>query len=786
MSLQSYPPKLRPYIFYGLSLGHYPGDNGAKGICPFCHDSSFYVRLDRNREGFVCNSCMESGNIYSFIRTLYKYSKELWDKSDISQYNYPFNMKKDKLASFMAAKNLTLSDIERWGIVPSYINMDPLLPLYNKEDALANLTRLCSATVKGKQKWIPYGMPGGKQHPFRLKGPVPGQSVWIVEGYSDTLNAERFVRQEGLDIGVIGVWGAHGLDLSIFPDYVGDRASTLIFDNDYPKVTLSGKINRKAKDGIDEIFRGVKDLKPRPIVDYVQWGSNGSYHTKELPDGYDLSDLITDTTPGSLPLRILNMRRSPRPASSPVANAAKARGSRNGKTAFSNKNTQTGTPAKQKPKIKPIPCTSFNTLVKAFEERLHFTQNLKDTLAVALASVVSTPLDGDQLWFRLIGPPGAGKTTIAEAVSAATDYIYPLSLQTGFHSGHQDLQDKDKDFSLLSEMNNKTCIIKDADTLLKSNALDRILAEMRDFYDGVSRAKYRNGVTHTYEDLRITFLLCGTDALRSLNRTEVGERFLDCEVFGDDDAKPYIRRAFANTYNLVTNSMAQSTEPSEDAKTHADRIYLKALTAGFINHLRTQMSRRQPPRFTDHASESLMGMAEFIAIIRARTKRDKDTEEYVKSRVEVPTRLISQLTKAAICLAIVKERSSIDDEVLRICRKLTFDTTDSTQLEIVKVLHQHDDGHGLACRTIAHHVRLSEAAVITYLKQLRYFGAVDQIAKSNNSGQRGRDVHHWKLSKIVEEVYDISLDPIHRKPAKPTPAVKPTVRRPTPKKVIKK
>ena len=168
MSLLSYHPKLRPYIFYGVALAHYPGEKGARGTCPFCHDDSFYVRIDRNREGFICNTCAESGNIYTFIRLLYKYSKKLWDESDTSQYLNPSQLRKDKLAAFMSAKNFSLEDITRWGIVPSYINLDPLLPLYNVEDKLSNLPRFCCNTVKGKPKWIPYGMPGGKQHPCRL------------------------------------------------------------------------------------------------------------------------------------------------------------------------------------------------------------------------------------------------------------------------------------------------------------------------------------------------------------------------------------------------------------------------------------------------------------------------------------------------------------------------------------------------------------------------------------------------------------------------------------------
>jgi DNA polymerase III delta prime subunit len=761
MSLVLYPPRLRPYIFHGVQLQFHQGDSGAKGYCPFCHDSNLYVYM--HKDGWTCNSCLESGNVYSFLKALYRYSKDLWKKVDKDLYNY-YNIKdiakSDKLAKWMVAKGYTLEDVDRWGIVPSITTFDPIIPFYNEKDSLSNIAKF----VAVGDKWIPYGTPQCKSHPFRLPGPRTADANWVVEGYSDTINAERFVRQEKLSVDVIGIWGCNGFDESLITNYLTGKPTTFILDNDYPKRLDNGKINYKAKSGIEQLSKLVLSMKPEPDVSYVWWGSNGTYHDPALPDGYDFSDMLDKLPARLVPQRIKEMTRRPRRAANPAKVAAAKRDS---KTAVANKNTKSSKPPVAP--VKPVTCTSFRTLCKAFKDRMHFSQQLEDTLAVMLSSVVSTPLDGEQLWFRIIGPPGSGKTTLAECLSAAREYVYPLSLQTGFHSGHQDLTDKEKDFSLLAQMNNKTTIIKDADTLLKSASLERILSEMRDFYDGVSRATYRNGVSNHYEDLRITFLLCGTDALRTLNRSDVGERFLDCEIFGDDDAQPYIRRALDNTFNVVNHSLVKGMDDADEFLGAKDKLLLKGLTVGFVNHLRTNMARRQPPRVSEDAKQALMGMAEFIAIVRAKTRRDKDTEEFTKSRVEVPTRLVSQLAKQAISSAIVHERSSLDEDILRISRKIAFDTVASVELDVIKILHDHDQGNGLSCRTIASYMGLSERATVLRLDQLRYFKAVNKVQRMNNSGQRGRDVHHWMLSQRLKEVYARSLDP---KVDKPSPSAK--------------
>jgi hypothetical protein len=107
--------------------------------------------------------------------------------------------------------------------------------------------------------------------------------------------------------------------------------------------------------------------------------------------------------------------------------------------------------------------------------------------------------------------------------------------------------------------------MKDGDTLANSPNRDKILSELRDLYDGTSRAHYRNMKADEFEDVRLSFILCGTDELRQLNRTFLGERFLDCEIMAKgEDTSPYVQRAATNTWASLAGFLSPKNE--EDAR----------------------------------------------------------------------------------------------------------------------------------------------------------------------------------------------------------------------------
>ena len=172
------------------------------------------------------------------------------------------------------------------------------------------------------------------------------------------------------------------------------------------------------------------------------------------------------------------------------------------------------------PEIECLPCDSYKELIDAWQKALHWTAGLDYALSVMLASIMSTKGIGDPLWIKVIGPAACGKSTLCEALSINTEYILAKSTIRGFHSGYSTDGDTKTDHSLIPLVRGKTLVTKDGDTLLQLPNLPQILSEGRDLYDGTSRTHYRNAMGKDYTNVKMTWLLCGTNSHVSLSRVD--------------------------------------------------------------------------------------------------------------------------------------------------------------------------------------------------------------------------------------------------------------------------
>ena len=228
-----------------------------------------------------------------------------------------------------------------------------------------------------------------------------------------------------------------------------------------------------------------------------------------------------------------------------------------------------------------------------------------------LASVVSTTLDGDQIWLRVLGPPGSGKSTLSETVIAATDYVVAVDIFTGLSSGFVSR----KDASLIDQFRDKTVVIHDGDTLVNAPNRDAILRELRAFYGRSLSARYRNRQTKLYHGVNTTWIICGTDAMRDLNRTFLGERFLDVEILGAGaDTSEYIERSRSNTYAKVITGLAAPEQETEKVDTH----FLKSITKGYIHHLKEHLSTTKPPTMSEATGHTIDNLGEFLSYARGK------------------------------------------------------------------------------------------------------------------------------------------------------------------------
>lgn len=715
---------VRLYARLGLHLD--PDDNGKQsdGECPFCMTDHFTVK---NEGGlFVCGNkrCKVSGNFLTFMRKVYEDSEVGASVQEIAQ-----------------RRNLKVETLEHFGMKSSMLDNAAMMPIYNPEGKLVNLlTERMVDTKKGK-KLRPIAIEGLPVHLLGLQHLTPDiKRVWIVEGpwkmaaWQELLWSIKATKagyqptddktvSVGRNIAVLGLIGVRGFN-DKWADLLGDREVVIGFDNDEPK-NHEGNVYSSGWEWSQRTSNKISSPKKRLLC----WGKGG--HDESLADGYDLGDLRKDK--GDVAAYEFAQKHLTAPPHRAHA-------------------------AEIDPGVEPAECTTFNRLCEVFSDAYHFPKVMRQSLAVACAVILSTEAADDHLWFRFIAPPGAGKSTIATACSAALEYVYPLSKVKGFHSGFVlPGSRRNQDHSLFPLMHGKCAIWKDADTLIQAGNRNEIMSELRDVYDSTANASYRHGIHHNYENLRITFILCGTQILRELNQTMHGERFLDFELFEEGDTMPYINRAFSNAQDEVMRSFGP--RPTNEGEESPSKVLaVKQYTYGYLKYLKENKYSFIIPPMTKRFSNRLKAMAILLSFVRARPpEKGKNQEVTYKARQEVATRLSKQFVRLAYCLCFVLNKSSFDDEVEDILLKVMYNTSDGYHFDTLRALLKSD--MGLTRAQLATHLGISDTGVDRILLDLRHFNTIKRNDRPNNSGTAGRHTHYWMPSEKIGSLWKIIHEP---------------------------
>lgn len=398
--------------------------------------------------------------------------------------------------------------------------------------------------------------------------------------------------------------------------------------------------------------------------------------------------------------------------------------------------------------IKPEPCASFDKLIECIGKRLSLNDGMIETYAVMLAINVSLKLGGVPLWSHIIGPPSSGKSTLSDLIEAAYPYVYSVSKFTGVHSGFAGRQDA----GMVEKWNGKNVMIKDFTTILKMppGTIDNIFGDLRDLYDGRSRADFRNRVGHGYHGIHFTMTTCTTEEIRIHNTSTVGERFIHCEIDSfwsssgrilryETNEKQIVRRATLNTLSSVTDRSVTAT---------GELNAQKCMTWGFLDHIHTRAV--QDGEWLNDlvariaSNEGLLdyveGLARWTAFSRSLVKRDRDKQILWRPRAEYPNRLASQLMKLLVALCVVFQIDAPDDRVLSIVRKVALDTGNGFPLEIMMALAHAKDKRGATRQEIAKVLELSETSIGNRVRDLIQLGIVAPLAREND----GQDSPHFQ------------------------------------------
>ncbi len=722
------PKHLRPYEFHGVDF-HETDVEQAKADCVLCgREGKFVVKVETGQyRCLVCNEGNDKGggNAIVFLR-------KLWEASDKATQSYSELEKSRKL--------LFPETLAEWGVCKSESTGDWLVPGYTTEGKLAQLYRYVR-DVQTKRMLLlctselPHQLHG--THLFSSKKAI----TYICEGWGDgTILWELMKRakqgkdkleltsNEGAslyaDANVIAVPGCNVFNPTWVNMFAGQTV-VLMYDSDHPrKIKDTTRLAPPAgHEGAKRVAKMLAQAdEPPNEIRYLAWGKEG--YDPNLADGYDVKDWLSQ---GNTAVERIGYLDKLLNKVAPVPDdwiAGKKKGTDKGRVEF-----------------EMLSCTKWRDLINVWKQALKWTDGLDVGLSCMLATILSTEQAGDQLWMKIMSPPGSGKSVLCEAISVNKRYIHPKSTMRGFHSGYDD--GTGDNHSPLQAMKNKTLVIKDGDTLLQSPNLGQILSEGRDIYDRVSRSGYRNKQSKDWEGVNLTFLLCGTQSLRALDASELGARFVDCvmmeEIDSDLEDEIAIRKAYQADRELLvkTNCKMESSDSPEMLKA-------KQLTGGYITHLRTNAQELLSGVSETHeVMVECHQLAKFVSYIRARPSKF----QVEKVERELCTRLTSQLVRLSRCLAVVLNRDR-DEEVMRRVRKCAMDTARGRTLEICRNLFSAGS-EGMEPTELATLTHKGVEEERKFLRFLRDLGAVESFKIQGKSNTR------WRLTRKMTSLYSL-------------------------------
>lgn len=743
------PKTLRPYRFHGVDVSNIRSDEAVTD-CPFCgREGKFSINVQTGLwRCLVCNEGTQTqgkgyagGNSYTFLR-------KLWDISFQATKGY------EELATFR--RLLSQTTLVSWECARSTLGHGNwIVPAFGADKKMNQLYRYIRDGQTGKYRLmctaeIPHALFGVNLYKnscrtvYLCEGPWDAMVLWEVLR-STKPDGSEYIRtgNEGASLlansSVLATPGCNVFDEKWLPLFAGKKV-VICFDNDHPKEHPSTKqiIPPAGYAGAKRIAQILARAENPPSeIYYLAWGGAGKDHDSNLTPGYDLRDYFSqeETVEGRVSLvKEFIGKLLPIPGDWV-----------GGRTVEAKVSGGTDIDCKE--------CSSWKELRNAWRKAMKWTEGLDRALSVMLASVVSTKAAGDQLWVEIIGPPACGKSTLCEALSVNKRFVLAKSTLRGFHSGYQTDKDGKEDNSLMASVQNKTLITKDGDTLLQSPNLGQILSEARDVYDGVSRTHYRNRMGRDYNNFRLTWILCGTSSLLSLDQSELGERFVKCIIMDriDDDLEDEILLRVANK---AKNVMAIEADGTMESQHDPEMVNAMRLSGGYVAYLRTNardlLAEVQIPH--DHLKHCIH-LGKFVAYMRARPsqKQDENAER------EFAARLVSQFVRLANCIAVVLNKPQVDNEVLRRVTKVALDTARGKTLTMAGYLHEAGE-LGLLLDNLTALMNDTPARQRELLRFLIAIDAVETYRKHHANGVQSKPIYRLteRMRKLYSEVMELN------------------------------
>ena len=304
--------------------------------------------------------------------------------------------------------------------------------------------------------------------------------------------------------------------------------------------------------------------------------------------------------------------------------------------------------------------------------RKHHHQPDLDAARALCGAVAAHNLPGAPVWPMLVAPPGSMKTHLLDSFDGlkGVHLIDRVTPQT-FISGQIDdgRNSSSEPASLLLRIGAQGIIIyPDFSTVLSMKHDDKasVLADMRRIYDGRLRKEFGTSEKLSEREWkgRITFVVAVTpeiDQHYSVFQT-LGERFV------------MIRWPRAGGIEAAVRAIDQDTKTAKDELKHA----IHSLFDGLVS---------AEPELPETLKYRIAALSEIAVRGRTHVPRSGYNKEIIYvPEPESATRLAQQLAQLAKGLALLRGKTSVEDEDLRIVRRVAFDCIPPTRRKIIEAL----------------------------------------------------------------------------------------------------
>lgn len=654
-----------------------------------------------------CPFCEKPGHFYLNIRT------GQWDCKVCGRQGNHLDFLRD-VSNFM--EDWTILHPEKWNelahdrgipadvfkelqVVWNFRTNEWIFPVYSP-----------TATVRDVRRWYGRGIMSTEGCNVQLAGLYRlanvkdrhKRRIWICEGEWDGMAMHWMLQAAGSGDLCVAVPGAGTFKKEWIP-YFQDCHVVFVYDNDDSGDKGSSKASK--------LLQGITRKQQ-----FICW-------PETFKSGYDLRDHVKDgRAAGAEPLVILTELEA-------LLRNQHRRSLTGDATVPSTLDREVGPPC------------SFNEVVDVFKRHVKIDADFMDCLRLALAVPLSNQMPGEPLWYYVIGPSGGGKTLILGSLATTPvcsfhSKITGKTLVSGFA--------RDPDPSILPKLNGLTAVFKDGTTILAMHPDERreLYSIFREAYDGRVDAHYGNGVIRRYEDLHFNVLIGVTPAIRTENQSAVGERFLAIEL------RENLASLNDKLYQCVANTSKEKQMNDE----------LSNICARFLNR---EIDLDNLPKIPEPHVHRLVAMAQLIAVLRATVERDpRDKDLKYRAVSETGTRVVKQLAKTAIVLAIQAGKAEVDNDVCRLLRKVMVDTCIGFHIDVVKTFVRNQN-RPMSASELA---TLSQIDYVTLNKRLGDMTVLRILDQQTTQpeGRFGVPTQSYRVSERVWNLWHQALDGVPR------------------------